>query len=151
MCIRDRDEVMPRVSSSRDGWTRKFNFFLAEAGYWSGHILFSLFIIGILLSVARILLMAVLATIQKNKDSKSGLAKFSSLLVNDKSKWPLVSVIVPAYNEEVNAIRTVNSLLAQDYPQLEIIFVDDGSKDDTYSEVGEHFITNSKVPVSYTH
>ena len=142
-----RDEVMPKVASSRDGWTRKFNFFLAEAGYWSGHILFSLFIIGILLSVARILLMAVLATIQKNKDSKSGLAKFSSLLVNDKSKWPLVSVIVPAYNEEVNAIRTVNSLLAQDYPQLEIIFVDDGSKDDTYSKVGEHFITNSKVQV----
>ncbi|MGH2564099.1 MAG: polysaccharide deacetylase family protein, partial [Ginsengibacter sp.] len=35
-----KDEVMPRVASSRDGWTRKFNFFLAEAGYWSGHILF---------------------------------------------------------------------------------------------------------------
>ncbi len=66
-----KDEVMPRVASSRDRWTRKFNFFLAEAGYWSGHILFSLFIFGILLSVARIILMAALASIQKRKDSKS--------------------------------------------------------------------------------
>ncbi|HEY5406399.1 MAG TPA: glycosyltransferase [Ginsengibacter sp.] len=140
-----KDEVMPRVASSRDRWTRKFNFFLAEAGYWSGHILFSLFIIGILLSVGRIILMAVLASIQKRKDAKSN--KISPLLTVDKSNWPLVSIIIPAYNEEVNAIRTVNSLLAQDYPQLEIIFVDDGSKDETYSKVGEHFVANSQVRV----
>ena len=75
-----KDEVMPKVASSRDRWTRNFNFFLAEAGYWSGHILFSLFIIGILLSVARIILMAVLASIQKRKDSKSDLKNVAGLL-----------------------------------------------------------------------
>ncbi|MEO8413067.1 MAG: glycosyltransferase [Ginsengibacter sp.] len=142
-----RDEVMPRVASSRDRWTRKFNFFLAEAGYWSGHILFSLFIIGIFLSVARIVLMAVLASVQKRKESKAGLVKLSGILAANKSAWPLVSIIIPAYNEEVNAIRTVTSLLAQDYPQLEFIFVDDGSKDATYSKVVAHFITNPKVQV----
>ncbi len=141
-----KDEVMPRVASSRDRWTRKFNFFLAETGYWSGHILFSLFIIGILLSVARIVLMAILASIQKNNDSKKK-NNFYQLLVADKNEWPLVSVIVPAYNEEVNAIRTVNSLLAQDYPQLEIIFIDDGSKDETYKKMEEHFLSNPKVQV----
>jgi len=140
-----KDEVMPRVASSRDRWTRRFNFFLAEAGYWSGHILFSLFIFGILLSVGRIILMAVLASIQKRKDSKSN--GISPLLSTNKSNWPLVSVIVPAYNEEVNAIRTVKSLLAQNYPQLEIIFVDDGSKDETYTRVGEYFLANPKVRV----
>ena len=140
-----KDEVMPRVASSRDRWTRRFNFFLAEAGYWSGHILFSLFIFGILLSVGRIILMAVLASIQKRKDSKSN--GISPLLTTNKSNWPLVSVIVPAYNEEVNAIRTVKSLLAQNYPQLEIIFVDDGSKDETYTRVGEYFLANPKVRV----
>ncbi|MEP6948271.1 MAG: glycosyltransferase [Ginsengibacter sp.] len=142
-----KDEVMPEVASSRDRWTMKFNFFLAEAGYWSGHILFSLFIIGIVLSVARIVLMAVLASIQKSKETKSRVKEITRFLPADKSKWPLVSIIIPAYNEEVNAIRTINSLLAQDYPQLEIIFVDDGSKDHTYSKVGEHFITNTKVQV----
>lgn len=142
-----REEVMPSVASSRDRWTRKFNFFLAEAGYWSGHILFSLFIIGIVLSVARIVLMAVLASIQKNKETKFRVQEITGFLSADKSKWPLVSIIIPAYNEQVNAIRTINSLLAQDYPQLEIIFVDDGSKDETYVKVGEHFITNTKVQV----
>jgi hypothetical protein len=73
-----KDEVMPRVASSRDRWTRKFNFFLAEAGYWSGTYLFSLFIIGILLSVGRIILMAVLASIQKRKDSDQEPDKISS-------------------------------------------------------------------------
>ena len=58
-----------------------------------------------------------------------------------------MSIIVPAYNEQLNAARTVNSLLAQDYPQLEIIFVDDGSKDETYSKVKEHFSRNRKVQV----
>ncbi len=66
-----KDEVMPRVASQKDRWTRKFNFFLAEAGYWSGQILFSLFLIGILLSVGRIILMAVLASIQKSKEKDS--------------------------------------------------------------------------------
>ncbi|HVZ97912.1 MAG TPA: glycosyltransferase [Chitinophagaceae bacterium] len=141
-----RDEVMPRVASDRDRWARKFNFFLAEATYWGGHILFTLFIIGIILSIARMVLMAVLASIQKSKDAQSKNL-FPAILTNNKAQWPLVSIIVPAYNEEVNAIRTVNSLLAQDYPQLEIIFVDDGSKDDTYSKVHGHFLPNPNVHV----
>ncbi len=143
-----KEEVMPRVASSRDRWTRKFNFFLAEAGYWSGQILFSLFLIGILLSVGRIILMAALASIQKNKEGKAAaLQALPALLSGSKATWPLVSIIIPAYNEEVNAERTINSLLAQDYPQLEIIFVDDGSKDDTYKKTFSHFSSNPRVQV----
>jgi cellulose synthase/poly-beta-1,6-N-acetylglucosamine synthase-like glycosyltransferase/spore germination protein YaaH/peptidoglycan/xylan/chitin deacetylase (PgdA/CDA1 family) len=142
-----KDEVMPRVATTSDRWARKFNFFLAETGYWSGHILFSLFIIGILLSVARIILMAVLASIQKVRESKTNLKELTGVLAADKINWPLVSIIVPAYNEQLNAIRTINSLLAQDYPLLEIIFVDDGSKDDTYSKVHNHFQTSATVHV----
>ena len=44
---------------------------------------------------------------------------------------PPVSIIVPAYNEEVNAMQTVTNLMKQDYPDFEIVFVDDGSKDST--------------------
>ena len=42
-----------------------------------------------------------------------------------------VSVIVPAYNEAANIAATVRSLVASDYPDLEVIVVDDGSSDDT--------------------
>ncbi len=42
-----------------------------------------------------------------------------------------VSVIVPAYNESANIAATVRSLVASDYPRLEVIVVDDGSTDGT--------------------
>ena len=44
---------------------------------------------------------------------------------------PLVSIIVPARNEEHNIGRCVTSLLEQDYGQYEVIVVDDGSTDGT--------------------
>ncbi len=44
---------------------------------------------------------------------------------------PLVSVIVPARNEERNIRRCVTSLLEQDYANFEVIVVDDGSTDAT--------------------
>jgi poly-beta-1,6 N-acetyl-D-glucosamine synthase len=46
---------------------------------------------------------------------------------------PLVSVIVPAYNEGKLIVSSVDSLLKQDYPRMEIVIVDDGSSDDTYA------------------
>ena len=141
-----RDQVMPGVSNARDRWTRKFNFFLAESTYWGGQILFTLFIIGILLSIGRMILMALLASIQKRKEQNAS-SSLLPFLSGDKENFPLVSIIVPAYNEEINSIRTINSLLSQNYPKLEIIFVDDGSRDNTFDTVNEHFKENSKVHV----
>jgi len=45
--------------------------------------------------------------------------------------WPLLSVIVPARNEAAHVERAVSSLLAQDYPTLEVVAVNDRSEDDT--------------------
>lgn len=45
---------------------------------------------------------------------------------------PLVSVLVPAYNEEQVIGATITSLLASTYAHLEILVIDDGSKDGTY-------------------
>jgi peptidoglycan/xylan/chitin deacetylase (PgdA/CDA1 family)/GT2 family glycosyltransferase len=42
-----------------------------------------------------------------------------------------VTVIVPAFNEAANIAATVRSLVANDYPDLDVIVVDDGSTDDT--------------------
>ncbi|MEM3088921.1 MAG: glycosyltransferase family 2 protein, partial [Candidatus Bathyarchaeia archaeon] len=45
---------------------------------------------------------------------------------------PLLSIIVPAHNEEETIEKTIQSLLEADYPNKEIIIVDDGSTDRTY-------------------
>ncbi len=44
---------------------------------------------------------------------------------------PLTSVCIPARNEEHNIQRCVESVLAQDYPNFEVIVLDDGSTDRT--------------------
>ncbi|MBC8161917.1 MAG: glycosyltransferase [Roseiflexaceae bacterium] len=44
---------------------------------------------------------------------------------------PLISVVVPARNEAVHIERCVRSLLSQNYPNLEVIAVDDASTDAT--------------------
>ncbi len=50
-----------------------------------------------------------------------------------------VSLLVPAYNEEVGVVDTVYSLLNLRYPQTEIIIISDGSTDNTLQTVIEHF------------
>ncbi len=47
------------------------------------------------------------------------------------SNPPLVTVVVPAHNEEERLNETIQSLLAQSYPHLEIVIADDGSTDRT--------------------
>jgi cellulose synthase/poly-beta-1,6-N-acetylglucosamine synthase-like glycosyltransferase len=49
---------------------------------------------------------------------------------------PPVSILVPAYNEGANCLAALRSLLDLDYPHYEIIFVNDGSADDTMERLG---------------
>ena len=50
---------------------------------------------------------------------------------------PLVSIIVPCHNEEQVVAETIQSLVEQRYPSLEIIAVDDGSTDGTAAILAE--------------
>lgn len=60
-----------------------------------------------------------------------------NVIKNKRKKWnvrykPLVTVIVPAYNEGVVIVNSVRSLLQSKYRKLEVVIVDDGSTDDTW-------------------
>jgi chlorobactene glucosyltransferase len=50
---------------------------------------------------------------------------------------PFISVLVPARNEETKIARCLESLLAQDYPNFELVVIDDRSTDRTGEIIGE--------------
>ena len=50
-----------------------------------------------------------------------------------------ISIIVPAFNEDVTIVENVRSLLSLNYPLYEIIVVDDGSSDETSAKLIEAF------------
>lgn len=52
---------------------------------------------------------------------------------------PGISLVVPAYDEELVIVPTVRSLLAADYEPLEVVVSDDGSKDETLAVLTEAF------------
>ncbi len=56
-----------------------------------------------------------------------------------KDHYVPISIIVPAYNEDVTIVENVQSLLSLDYPLYEIIVVDDGSGDKTSAKLIEAF------------
>src|SRR5882762_11366545 len=50
-----------------------------------------------------------------------------------------ISVLVPSYNEEQNVVEAVRSVLSLDYPQHEVIVINDGSTDDTLGRLRREF------------
>ena len=93
-----------------------------------------LFYVAIALGIARAVLMAGLAWLQTRR-RRAVPPDFH----------PAVSVIIPAYNEERVIVSSVRRVLASDYPGLEVIVVDDGSKDRTSALVSEAFADDPHV------
>ncbi len=58
---------------------------------------------------------------------------------------PPIALIVPAYNEQLNIVESVHSMLSLEYPNFEVIIVNDGSKDETLRRLIEAF---ELVPVN---
>ncbi len=59
---------------------------------------------------------------------------------------PLVSFIIPAFNEETNIAKTLRAVLAVDYPAFEVLVVDDCSTDRTLDQVLP-FLEDARVRV----
>jgi len=53
---------------------------------------------------------------------------------HDDASLPMITLVVPAYNEGPVIQQALRSLLLLDYPNYEILVIDDGSSDDTYEK-----------------
>lgn len=136
-----RDEMMPPVEKGSGYYLIQLNAYLFEAGYILGNIMFALFIFFMVVSFIRLTGLGILA-VKKQRQLKNGLLPPA---VNADA--PFVSIIVPAYNEEVNAVASLENLLRCDYPNFNIVFVDDGSKDSTFEVVSKVFKDHPKMKI----
>jgi cellulose synthase/poly-beta-1,6-N-acetylglucosamine synthase-like glycosyltransferase/spore germination protein YaaH/peptidoglycan/xylan/chitin deacetylase (PgdA/CDA1 family) len=94
-----------------------------------------IFIAGILLVSGRALVIGLLALAEKLRPSPPDHPGYQ----------PTVSVLIPAYNEEAAILDTIRSVLASNYPKLEVLVIDDGSTDHTAELVRENFGRDSRV------
>jgi cellulose synthase/poly-beta-1,6-N-acetylglucosamine synthase-like glycosyltransferase/spore germination protein YaaH/peptidoglycan/xylan/chitin deacetylase (PgdA/CDA1 family) len=97
-----------------------------------------LFLVAIYLTLLRSLVYGTLAVLQKFKARKRCF---------DPAFHPSVSVIIAAYNEEKVIEKTVRSILDNGYDDLELIVVDDGSKDRTLALLRELFGEDERVVI----
>ena len=74
------------------------------------------------------------------KNKRQGSIDFSS-------KKPLISVLIPARDEEENIHRCINSLLKQSYSNIEVVVLDDDSEDNTFALAKEISDLDSRVSV----
>jgi glycosyltransferase involved in cell wall biosynthesis len=58
---------------------------------------------------------------------------------------PLISVYMPTYNRSQMMQRAVNSVLAQDYPNVELLIVDDCSQDDTWQVLNDLYGQHPRI------
>ena len=137
-----KSDLMPPVQKGKGYYIIQFNLLLASIVYWLGNFLASLFIVFIVLGLARLVSMIVLMIRERRREKD-----FDYEAVKHRKEYPLVSIIVPAYNEEVNAVSSLNNLLKHTYPNFNIVFVDDGSRDETYKRVSEAFAGNEKMKI----
>ncbi|RYX81282.1 glycosyltransferase [bacterium] len=132
-----RDVAMP-VVTGREAWIVAFDRLVFDGVFSFQWALAAGFIVAIGLGLARMGLIVPLALVAAKREGRA---------VFDPDFQPLVSVLVAAYNEEKVIERTVRSILASDYPRLEVVVVDDGSKDETFATVKQAFGEDARVHV----
>jgi len=132
-----KDVIMPPVKNNLISIEGN----IATFGYWMSSLLNWIFWTAIILGISRVLITTILAVINKIKSVKQSKTIYPIHPIN----LPAVSIIVPAYNEEVNIAKTIRNLLNLTYQVFEIVVIDDGSKDNTFKILQDEFHGNSKV------
>ena len=96
---------------------------------------FNFFIVGYVITVSSIniiqMLMAMISSLRYIKRAKISNTKHYSESYN----MIPISILVPAFNEEKIIVQSIKSLLTLNYSNYEVIMINDGSGDNTLSEI----------------
>ncbi len=131
----DRDAVMP-AQPDRERLLTGADVVIFEAVFLFEAFLAFTFALAIALGIGRVAMMVPLALVGA---ARARRRRF------DPSFQPSVSVLIAAFNEEKVIARTIRSVLANDWPGLEVLVVDDGSGDGTSEAVAREFGDDPRV------
>jgi len=90
------------------------------------------------------------------KDRRSGYCYMQAQMNNlnnnpikliDSKDAPLISIIIPTYNDSTHVCRAIDSVLKQKTKNVEIIVVDDCSTDNTYEIISQIYKDNKKIKI----
>jgi cellulose synthase/poly-beta-1,6-N-acetylglucosamine synthase-like glycosyltransferase/peptidoglycan/xylan/chitin deacetylase (PgdA/CDA1 family) len=130
------NEVMPRLPLSMSLYADRAVFL--SLSYFA-QFLYYCFLGAIVLGVARLFALAGLALWKRLKGDGTPMP--------GTGEPQPVTVLIPAFNEEKVIVTTIERILASDYPNLEVLVIDDGSKDHTAYITRSHFMNEKRVGV----
>ncbi|HKU55307.1 MAG TPA: polysaccharide deacetylase family protein, partial [Rhizomicrobium sp.] len=131
-----RDDVMPRLPLTMSVYADRAVFM--TIGYTAQFLYYS-FLGAIVLGVARLFALVGLALWNRVRGIAAPVPENQSI--------GQVTVLIPAFNEEKVIVATIERILASDYPNLEVLVIDDGSKDHTAYIARSHFMNETRVGV----
>lgn len=112
--------------------------------YFYGYVVF-FYSMGLIISYAVLMWLAGAGIFRRKRGH---MELYTKQIIDSSPYTPGVSIIAPAYNEELTIVDNVKSMLGQDYPTFEVIIVNDGSTDKTLDLLIENFGL-VEVPFAY--
>jgi cellulose synthase/poly-beta-1,6-N-acetylglucosamine synthase-like glycosyltransferase/peptidoglycan/xylan/chitin deacetylase (PgdA/CDA1 family) len=130
-----RDQSMPPLTPTLSLYADRVVFLMLGT---LGRALYFCFLAAIWLGISRLIFLAILSVWNRPRE------------LGEQAPPPTeqpyrVSVVIPAYNEEKVIRTTISRILASSYTNLNVIVVDDGSRDETSRVVREAFGENDSV------
>ncbi|PHS54312.1 MAG: glycosyl transferase family 2 [Lutibacter sp.] len=110
-----------------------------------------LFFIYTFAAISSYIILAIVSLVEtKEYKKKNKFVNYKEILSSSIS--PSISIIAPAYNESLNIVENVRSLLSNHYANYDVIIVNDGSADDSLKKLIEvynlekvNFLINEQV------
>lgn len=137
MMGKSRDEVMP-VTVTADNNYALFNKVTIVTYNNLRGIITVLFYLALAFGTVRLISFIILSRLQKRKASK---------LYENSDYREGVSVVIAAYNEEAVICKTVDSVLNSSFEDLEVVIIDDGSKDKTLEVLIDKYSNDKRVKI----